>query len=786
LIDGFLHPGLAWGALLAVVPLVIHLLNRRRHRPLAFGAMRFVALAYKRTRRRALLEDLLLLLLRTGAVALLALALARPLTRGEGLLGPLTEARRNLALIVDASASTGQRLGVQTAFERILARARERVAELDGDRGDRVLLVWGDDQPRLLSWRGPEEALALLSDGQIPSDGALELGSALGVVEEALASELFLEDGAGLELVLLCDGQRGLFEAALDGGTGAMSPGVATPGSGAGTSASPSIAAPGPAAPAAAEGSPAEPSQRQRPAFLNALDRLAQRGLSLSVEDLAAGGSGENATLAELALVQPPRGPGLPIEFTARVEVRANGPRPGARLALFVDGARAPVRTLDLPAEGAAETAFSLSFDAPGVHLVEASLEADGLAIDDRRALVVDVPRPLRILGVNGAPDGQRIENDELGFFRAVLTPPEEGRYALGGLAPFEFSEVDSDRFALGDQPLSEYDLIVLANLAPPSGALVEALAEAVRQGTGLLISLGDRTGVNEYRERLFDADGGGLLPGEPLAQVAVPSRRDGYFRVASFDAESPVLAFFGDERWRPYLTEVPVFEFIEVRPLPDARVLASLDERSAPLLIERRLGLGRVLLFTSTLDAAWTRLPESPKSFVPLVHELCFYAARRASTLRNVPLGQPLRAELPSFPRAPELVRPDGSRSPLANEPTALGERRWALELAPAARRVGVWRLELEGQPDELFSVGFDPAEGRLERLGPAELSSLHPALAPYAPGEASRAASSAAGQSEWWRALAALCLLALLADALLSGWLSFRRGGPIPRSNR
>jgi hypothetical protein len=150
------------------------------------------------------------------------------------------------------------------------------------------------------------------------------------------------------------------------------------------------------------------------------------------------------------------------------------------------------------------------------------------------------------------------------------------------------------------------------------------------------------------------------------------------------------------------------------------------------------------------------------------------------------VPLGQPLRAELPSFPRAPELVRPDGSRSPLANEPTALGERRWALELAPAARRVGVWRLELEGQPDELFSVGFDPAEGRLERLGPAELSSLHPALAPYAPGEASRAASSAAGQSEWWRALAALCLLALLADALLSGWLSFRRGGPIPRSNR
>ena len=59
--EGFVHPALAGLAALAVVPLIIHLLNRQRHQPLEWAAMRFVYAAYKRTRRRAQLENLLLL-----------------------------------------------------------------------------------------------------------------------------------------------------------------------------------------------------------------------------------------------------------------------------------------------------------------------------------------------------------------------------------------------------------------------------------------------------------------------------------------------------------------------------------------------------------------------------------------------------------------------------------------------------------------------------------------------------------------------------------------------------
>ncbi|MCA9002729.1 MAG: BatA domain-containing protein, partial [Planctomycetes bacterium] len=132
--QGFVNPTLALGALLALVPLIIHLLNRRRHRPMAWGAMRFVEAAFKRTRRRMRMENLLLLLLRMAAVAALALAIARPFA-GRGALGSLTEASRDLVLLLDGSASTGYRADIETTFDRIVRRAEAIVDRLDEGRG---------------------------------------------------------------------------------------------------------------------------------------------------------------------------------------------------------------------------------------------------------------------------------------------------------------------------------------------------------------------------------------------------------------------------------------------------------------------------------------------------------------------------------------------------------------------------------------------------------------------------------------------------------------------------
>ena len=76
----FVTPALAIAGLIAVaVPIIIHLLARRRRRPIEWAAMRFLIEAFQKHRRRLRIEQLLLLIVRCLVLALLGAALARPL-----------------------------------------------------------------------------------------------------------------------------------------------------------------------------------------------------------------------------------------------------------------------------------------------------------------------------------------------------------------------------------------------------------------------------------------------------------------------------------------------------------------------------------------------------------------------------------------------------------------------------------------------------------------------------------------------------------------------------------
>ncbi|MEZ6005917.1 MAG: BatA domain-containing protein [Planctomycetota bacterium] len=727
MIQGFVHPALAFGALLALVPLIIHLLNRRRHKPLAWGAMRFVELAYKKTRRRMQMENLLLLLLRMAAVGAIAFAVARPFA-GRGALGALTENSQDLVLLLDGSASTGYREDVETVYGRIVRRAQTLVEELQPGRGDRVHVLLLGKTTRLIAWPTPDKALSVLSTLDHPLDEPLALDAGLAELERLVEDGEIL-DLAQTEVRLLTDLQRNSFLPDLN--------------------------------------------SDQPPAWWERLDRLQAQGLTIHVEDLGPiGSTPQNLSVTDVEVLGTPRGPK---EAGVRLFNHSNLPQAGVRVSLSLDGNRLPSRRVDLEPRSQAEVIFPLGDLDSGAHRLDAALEGDRLAVDDHRAQVVNIPAPARVLLVNGSP-AERIELDGVAFLRLALEGggPEEAQ------SPFEVREVNLGEFEGSSLDLANFDVIWLAGTPPPSVATATRLRERVAQGAALVVSAGPQMGTAAlWNERLFDASGAGLAPGEWLQRVSV-ARQGDYYRIDEFAGDHPILELFEDTSLRPLLIGVPFSDFVGFAPESGAKVLARLDDQSrSPLLIEKPFGSGRVFFWTSSINESWTLLPQAARTFIPLVFEWLRYAARADITTRSIEPGDSIRLEVDAFPRNPELERPDGSRRMLEGDPIALGGDRYALPSIPPedTRAVGLYQVHVEGGRSVPFAAVLDPREGDLARVTTNEQGDLHPALSlQQTSGPAANPVQSTQS-GEIWRSLAWIALICLAAESLWAAWLGRKR---------
>lgn len=150
----FLTPAMLIGAALIAVPIVLHLVMRQVPKHLLFPAVRFIVRREQANRRQLQLRHLLLLLLRAGAIALLAFALARPTVKAKGSLGS-QEAPVAAALVFDTSPRMAYRENNQTRLELAQGTAH-----------------W------LLGQLPPESEVAVLESEQPAGDFAVDLGAA--------------------------------------------------------------------------------------------------------------------------------------------------------------------------------------------------------------------------------------------------------------------------------------------------------------------------------------------------------------------------------------------------------------------------------------------------------------------------------------------------------------------------------------------------------------------------------------------------------------------------------
>jgi len=181
------------GLVALAIPLLVHLLGRRRPRKVELPTARFAEGTHASARGRLWLKRLGLLALRLAAVGLIVLALAGPRLGGSGP-GPAGRWR----LVLDASASMQMRgPDGRTAF----ARARGRLARILAALSDEaeVALTLTDGREAAGSPREVRRALVAMTD---PGWGAEPLG---GTLREALAAASEDADAGPVRLVLATD-----------------------------------------------------------------------------------------------------------------------------------------------------------------------------------------------------------------------------------------------------------------------------------------------------------------------------------------------------------------------------------------------------------------------------------------------------------------------------------------------------------------------------------------------------------------------------------------------------
>src|SRR5437660_3046502 len=99
-----LHAGLAGGAALAAIPVILHLFMKQTPKHVIFPALRLIRERQKRSKKRLQVKNWLLLLARMALLALMALALARPTIMAEKMIGD-KEVPTAIGLVFDTSLS---------------------------------------------------------------------------------------------------------------------------------------------------------------------------------------------------------------------------------------------------------------------------------------------------------------------------------------------------------------------------------------------------------------------------------------------------------------------------------------------------------------------------------------------------------------------------------------------------------------------------------------------------------------------------------------------------------
>jgi hypothetical protein len=348
-----------------------------------------------------------------------------------------------------------------------------------------------------------------------------------------------------------------------------------------------------------------------------------------------------NLAVEKVEVSQPTIRGQEPIALAASVSNAGVMPAHNVEVRLRLEGARPweQSKTISLDPGAVTPVDFSLPIAQPGLYQGYVEVGADdGFAIDNRRYLAFEARAADRVLLVDGEP-GSSVFSSETYYLETAL------RLALPGKGS-ELTPYLPERIALDAgshlPDLGPYRVVVLCNVAGLDENDLTQLRAFVSWGGRLLIFTGGKVQPAAC-ESLAQA---GLLP------CTVEGESDaGVFRLQTWEKEHPIFLPFGDPQ-QGDLRRVTFRKITRVKPAEDAKVLAA-DSGGKPLMLEKALGRGKIVLVATAADRDWGDWPQS-RLYVPLMHQIFGYLTDR------LPENQRIRAEIagPGIDKPPGVTR--------------------------------------------------------------------------------------------------------------------------------
>ena len=418
-----------------------------------------------------------------------------------------------------------------------------------------------------------------------------------------------------------------------------------------------------------------------------------------------------------------------------------NTPASQKTVSLIINGKTAASRKVEIPANGRASVDFAPLDVGYGFNRCSVRIEGnDAFPADDAAVFAVRRSDPERVLFVHATG-----ETRSATYFGSALSAAAPGSFIVQSVPAEQATDLDP----------SKYSFVVLSDVVILPSIFEHALAQYVARGGDVFIALGARSG----RRAQIPLWGAGIVDVRDFARAGTAAT------LGQVDFSFPALAQSQPGRDNGGWIAVKIF-FVSVVDRGSARVAARLAD-GTPLLLDKQIGEGHVLLFTSGLDNLTNDLPLHPV-FVAFVDHAAGYLSgtERLTGSQLVDSFVQLRssAEPVGAVANVEVIDPDGRR------PLSLDEARTAQTLRLA--RAGFYQIHFANGREAVIGVNPDRLESNLEPLPPDILklwngSANTPSFSQ--PAGSLPAESADRTVNLWWYVML-LALVAALAETIVA----------------